>query len=320
MSTVAQPTKQLEHQATRHAILLFSYSLFSGGRHTPHARRPTVWPLLTCRKDPTMNQRKYRTNDLNRSSNPNKIARTRPVSPITLGLYLHATRPTPSTHEPACRAALDPLSETVENASVCRSPYDSTFHPFRFPTSSRMPVQATEHAFSPLKSPISRKYSSMTRNTHNQFLWVNPSPFALSQSFSVSLSLPSSLPYIPVPSSSHCSPLPGLLLLESPLSRTPAFADKSSCPTASRRVRSTLTPKVNLSEQGRLGVSGLHYAGAALVDHVVLKGVKVETQADNTMLTQALAFVAPQTTERVTRGLQNTFPLLYLARMKGGAL
>jgi hypothetical protein len=267
-----------------------------------------------------MNQRKYRTHDLNRSSQPNTTARTRPVLPITLGLCLHATRPTLGMHEPACRATRRPLSETGKNAPVCLLSYDSTFHPLRFPTSSRMPLQATEHAFSPLKSPISRKYLSMTRNTHNELLWVNRSPFARSQFFPVSLPLPSSLPCIPVPSPSHCSPLPGLLLLESPLSRTPAFTEKSPCLTASRRVRSTLTPKVNLSEQGRLSWSGLHYAGAALVDHVVLKGVKVETQADNTMLTQALAFVAPHTTDLVIRGVQFTFPLQYLASLKEGAL
>jgi hypothetical protein len=106
---------------------------------------------------------------------------------------------------------------------------------------------------------------------------------------------------------SHCSPLPGLLLLESPLSRTPAFADKLSFPTAFRRMRSTLTPKVNLSEQGRLPWSGLHYAGAALVDHVVLKGVKVETQADYTMLPQALAFV-PTLNQPIPLGCESSIP------------
>ena len=67
-------------------------------------------------------------------------------------------------------------------------------------------------------------------------------------------------------------------------------------------------------------MSSLHYAGAALVDHVVLKGVKVETQADCTIFPQALAFVPLRTTKRVIRGPQNTYPLFPLVHMKGGAL
>jgi hypothetical protein len=237
-----------------------------------------------------MHRTKHRTNSLNRSSQPNKLAQIYPLSPITLGLYLHATRPTPDTHKPAPQAALTPLAQKVENASVRRWPYDSTFAPLRLATSSTTPLQATEHAVSPLKSPFSRKYSPMTQNRYNQFLWINLSSAALDTSHVSLAPRSSSRPLAPVPLLSPCSPLPPLLLLESPLSRPPASGDNPLFLTASRRVRSTLTPKVNLSDQGRLPSHPLHYAGAALVDHVVLKGVQVETQADCTMFTSALAF------------------------------
>ena len=261
---------------------------------------------------------KDRTYVLNRSSKPNQPARNRPVSPITWGLCLHATRPTPKTDKPALQAAQRPLAQTVENAPVRLSPYDSTFASLELVTSSTTSLQASEHAILHLKRPFSGKSSYKSLSTHHEFLCITPS-LCCCERFPTR-SYPSPLFAIATrPMSALPFPPPGLLLLESPLSRTPCVADRTPSRTASRRVCTTLTPKVNLSDQGRLSCRSLHYAGAALVVHVVLKGVKVETQADCTMLTQALAFVPLRTTKRVIRGPQNTFPLSPLAHMKEGA-
>jgi hypothetical protein len=218
-----------------------------------------------------------------------KLARKTRQPSISPDLYIFPApalrsypRPTPIAPEPACQATRSPLAETVKNAPVCRSPYDATFHPLQLATSSTTPLQAFEHTISRQKQPFSGKSSLKSFSTHNEFLYIKLSHAA---TCTIQVAAKTS-----VSQHSPRLPLSGLLLLESPLSRTPAVPDKPPFPTAFRRMRTTLTPKVNLSEQGRLGVSGLHYAGAALVDHVVLKGVKVETQADYTMLTQALAF------------------------------
>ncbi len=231
-----------------------------------------------------MNHQKYRTHDLNRSSKPIKHARTYPILSITLGLCLHASCPTPDTHKPALQAARSSLSETGKNAPVRHWPYDSTFALLRFATSSRTLLRAFQHPLLPLKHLFSGSIPLKRISTHNEFLSINlPATWSATPL--------SRCPSAPVPSLCPRFPLPILLLLESPLSRTPFFADNPRFLTAFRRMRSTLTPKVDLSEQGRLPCAILHYAGAALVDHVVLKGVKVETQADCTPLRSALAFV-----------------------------
>ena len=118
---------------------------------------------------------KDRTYVLNRSSKPNQPARNRPVSSITRGLCLHATRPTPKTDEPALQAALSPLAQTVENAPVRRSPYDSTFASLEIVTSSTTSLQASEHAILHLKRPFSGKSPYKSSSTYHEFLCITPS-------------------------------------------------------------------------------------------------------------------------------------------------
>ncbi len=191
------------------------------------------------------------------------------------------SRHTPLSPEPAYQATRSPLPEMGKNALVRRSPYDSTFALLRLATSSTTRLRAFQHPISPLKPAFPENILIKSLSTYNEFLSI-PAPLPVPSSWCL---------FAPAPLLSPCSLLPILLSLESPLSRTPASRSELTFPPAFRRMRSTLTPKVDLSERGRPRGVYLHYSGAALVVHGVLKGVKVETQADCTPLRSALAFV-----------------------------
>jgi hypothetical protein len=261
-----------------------------------------------------MNPTRYRTYDRKITPTTRQHAQNQPQPPITFDLYLYATRPTVHLHEPASRATLDPLSQTVENAPVRPSPYDHTFRPSQLVTSSLSRLQATQHAFptpkqpcSHPKQPCSRQLSPTQQTTHNQSLWLFAPVLPLS--FLCSLAADSLLQHLvhPVPPLSHCPPLLVPLLLESPLVPYPCLPYKLWSQTASRRVHTTLTPKVNLIDQGAARSPFYRIMPEPpLVDHVVLKGVKVEMQADCTMPTQALAFVLPHTVS-----LSSVCPVVY---------